>query len=141
MKDILKNIKALRAGRAVTQKEVDKVLAKRSTGSRARAAYNLWLKLNPMCQVSFSDGTSGWLPAQRIHNLSMEKVKILRDNQKNRFGTNESKSMRHGLEMPPAALNFIQLFHPDIFDSDDYAKTRFRKLMKEFSEFRVLERI
>lgn len=133
-------IKLFKAQREVTQKEIDKVLAKRSTGSRARAAYELWLRLNPKHKVSFSDGTDEYLTAQQIHKETIEKVKFLREMQRSKFGTNKSGSMRLALELPPPAAVFMKLFHPDIFDNDDYAKNRFRKLVKEFSEFMVYEK-
>lgn len=120
------------------QREVDKVLSRRSTGSRARAAYDLWLKINPMVQVSFEDGTSGWLPAKRVHNLTVEKVNIMRDQSRNKFATNESRSMRQMLEMPPAAMHFIQMFHPDLFDGTvEEQKMKSRKLYRAFPEFQI----
>lgn len=139
--DISAKIKDLKEQNKAYEKEIDKILSKRSTGSRARAAYELWLKINPRVHVSFDDGASGWLPAQSVDRLTKEKVKLLRESQANKYGTNQSESMRHGLEMPPALLHFIQLFHPDAFDDDDFAKDRFRKLMRAFPEFRVMEKI
>lgn len=132
-------IKRYKAKREITQKEIDKVLSQRSTGSRARAAYDLWLRLNPKHRVSFSDGTDEWLTAKQIHQATIEKVQFLRENQDNKFGTNKSASMRLALELPPHAAEFMKMFHPDIFDNDDYAKTRFRKLIKQFPEFQVME--
>jgi hypothetical protein len=126
------------------QKIVDQVLTKRSTGNRARAAYELWLTLNPMVQVTFGEGKDlkmGWLPARRVDSLTKAKVKMLKDNLKNKYATNETGSMRLGLEMPPALLHFIQLFHPDIYDTDAGAKDRFRKLVKAFPEFQIMEKI
>lgn len=130
-------IKQLKTQREATQKEIDRVLAKRSTGSRARAAYDLWLKLNPTHEVGFDDGTTEYMYAQDIHKACLDKVKHLRESRANKFGTNESGSMRLGLELPPQAAHFMSLFHPDIFDEDDAAKTRFRKLVKQFPEFQV----
>lgn len=134
-------IKQLRTKVQIRQEEIDKVLAKRTTGSRARAAYDFWLRLNPKHRISYSDGTTASLTAKQIHAETLKKVKYLKELQRNKFGTNESGSMRLALELPPDAMNFIQLFHPDIFYSDDYAKTRFRKLVKEFKEFQIMEAI
>lgn len=125
--------------REASQKEIDRVLSKRSTGSRARAAYDLWLKLNPKHQIGYSDGTNAYLSARQIHDETVKKVKHLREIQRNKYGTNETGSMRLGLELPPHAMLFMQMFHPDIFDDDDYAKSRFRKLVKEFKEFQIME--
>jgi hypothetical protein len=70
------------------QKIVDQVLTKRSTGSRARAAYELWLKLNPMVQVTFGEGKDlrvGWLPARRVDALAKAKVKMFKEAQDNKY--------------------------------------------------------
>lgn len=139
--NIEEQIKNYRTKREATQKEIDKVLAKRSTGSRARAAYNLWLSLNPTHRVGYSDGSVEYLSAKQIHDETIKKVQHLREIQDNEFGTNTSESMRLGLELPPHAMKFMQMFHPDIFDNDESAKTRFRKLIKEFREFQVMERV
>lgn len=138
---IKEQIKALQTQKKITEKEIDKVLSKRSTGSRARAAYELWLRLNPLHRISYSDGTIGYRRAKEIHEETVDKVKFLKKMQKNEFGTNESGTMRLGLELPPHAARFISMFHPDIFDDDKAAKTRFRKLIKEFKEFQVMERV
>lgn len=134
-------IKQLKTQRQVTETEVDKVLKKRSTGTRAIAAYELWLKLNPQVEVSFSDGTSQWMTARQVDAETRKKVAFLKEMQANKFGTNKTGSMRLALELPPPLAHFIKLFHPDVFDNDAAAKSRLHKLVKAFPQYQVYERM
>lgn len=133
------NISVLKEKHSGYGKEIDEIMKNKSTDTRARAAYKLWLKINPMCSVSFEDGERGWLPAKRVHNLTIEKVKYLRS-MSNKYATNESGSMRYRMEFPPGSLEFLQAFHPDLFlGTRDDQKLRFSKLRKAFPEFNVAQ--
>lgn len=116
------------------QKEIDKVLEQKTTGSRARAAINLWLKTGS--PVKLNDGrTVSPAEANRIHLRELNKI---RSQQTKDTAATKDGSWRYGLDILPEAWRFIQLFHPDIFDgTPSEQRTKFRKLLKEFKEYQV----
>lgn len=130
--EILERLRHVRA--KPYQKEIDAVLKHRSTGTRARAAIDLWLKINPW--IKLQDGSK--IRARTINRLVIEQIQSDREMHLNKFAISETGSMRHALEFPPGALEFIQLFHPDLFQGTPAEqKSRLHKLMKMFPEYRV----
>lgn len=116
------------------QKEIDHVLNHRSTGTRARAAIDLWLKVNPW--IKLQDGTK--MRARDINRAVIGQIQEDRELHLNKFAESSTGSMRHALEFPPGALEFIQLFHPDIFDGNpSEQKSKLHKLMRSFPEYSV----
>lgn len=138
--DINEQIRALRRDvKKPIQKEVDKVLAKKTVGARARAAIELWLKVNPLVDdPRFEAGQAPPIPAQLAHQLLLENIKWEKDNLKNKFAVNTTGSMRTAYRMLPEMLHFVQLFHPDLFDGTiDEQKDKSRKLTRAFPEYQI----
>ena len=125
--------------RTPIEKEVDKILRYKSTDTRARAAIELWLKINPpVADPRFEPGKAPKIPAKVAHKLLLEDIKKDKVEAKSDYGVNETGSMRVAVRMLPEMLHFIRLFHPDLLDGDVAdQKKRASKLVKAFPEYSV----
>lgn len=142
IQDEITKLKKIRA--KPYEKEIDKVLAKKSTGERAKAAIDLWLKLNPTVNDPrhMPSKNTPKLTAQEAHKLLLEDIKAIQRDMKNEYASNDSGSMRLALRMLPEMWEFIQLFHPDLFDgSSNDQRQRGYKLMRVFPQYRVAQKV
>lgn len=121
--------------REAIRRSIDAVLKHKSgTPERWRAAIALYLNMNPREE-------SGYTAKAEYRKLVTENIET-RQIQNNQYATNESGSMRLGLSAPSWFMQIIEAFDREAFDQNNpKAKDNFRKLCKEFSEFRIMEKI
>lgn len=133
------------------RQEVDRILNKREEKQRLRDAFNLWLRVNPKIEVSYSDGTRAKVTAKVAYKQTLEKIRFLREQHETPSGlkssTKNRKSvgslgMRSLMEFPPGSIEFMKMFAMEIFSGTAEAqkKATFR-LAKIFPEFVTPEKL
>lgn len=136
--------------RRLIRAEVDKVLNIKDEKERLRAAFNLWLKVNPKIEVSYSDGARAWVTAKVAYKQTLEKVRFLKDQTETDVGTKATKNVAsHGwenartlMEFPPGSTEFMQMFAVDLFKgSGNEQKKAAYHLAKIFPELCVARKI
>lgn len=137
--------------KANIRKEVDKILNKREEKDRLRDAFNLWLKVNPTIDVSYSDGTTDKISARQAYKETVEKIRYLKSQHETSTGLKKSSSTSVGggdarwrgmLEFPPGSIEFMQMFAVGLLSEDkSVQKKEAINLGKIFPEFVVPEKI
>lgn len=133
------------------RQEVDRILDQRDEKLRLREAFELWLKVNPKVQVSYSDGSKAWVTARLAYAETLEKIKFLRSMHETKIGVKHqakhkrgvgSMGMRSMMEFPPGAIQFLRMFHMEMFSgSGQEQKKAIMKLSRIFPEFVVPEKL
>lgn len=130
-----KEVTAIRERREAIGRAIDKILKyKTGTPARWRAAVALYLNMNPV-------GEEG-LSAKEEYRRAVMDAKDMRVEATNKYGTNETDTMRFGINAPSWFMTQIESFDRMAFDaSNPQAKENTRKLFKEFAELRISEKI
>lgn len=130
-----KELVALRERREAISRAIDKTLKfKSGDPARWRAAVALYLNMNPI-------GEEG-LSAREEYRRAVLDARDMRVEASNAYGTNESDTMRFGINAPAWFMTQIESFDRMAFDaSNPQAKENTRKLFKEFAELRISEKI
>ena len=144
---ILRQLDLEQERRAEIRREVNKILDITDEAKRLRMAFGLWLRVNPRIEVSYSDGTEAWIPAQQAFKETLDKIKFLKEIPETKYGFKKKHwyaAGDHGwrtlMEFPPGFTEFIQMFAVSLFkgSGDEQKKATFR-LAKIFPEFVVPE--
>lgn len=110
---------------------VDDILRLPSGPRRWRASVALYLNLNPADDDGFT--------AKQQYRIIAKQNETTRLMQDNKFASNQSESMRLGLDAPPWFMTVIEAFDRMSFDAHNPdCKKNLRKLIKEFREFKIM---
>lgn len=132
------------------RKEVDKILNIRDEKERLRKAFQLWLKVNPRIEVSYSDGSRAWVTARVAYKQTLEKIRYIRENQETTTGKRKnngtrsvggkSANWRSLMEFPPGSTEFMQMFAVEAFKaSGEEQKKATYHLAKVFPDLVIPE--
>lgn len=150
MSNVLTELGVKSEERQLIRKEVDRILNQRDEKDRLRDAFNLWLKVNPKVEVSYSDGSRAWVTAKVAYKQTLEKIRFLKEMHETDLGVKKEKltkgvkslGMRTVMEFPPGSIEFMRMFAVEMFNgSGEQQKTATFKLAKIFPELAVPERL
>lgn len=118
--------------REAVGKSIDKILSMKRGPERWRASVALYLNMNPLNEETGDDAKTEYLQV-------IEDNKSVRKEQANEWGTSKQGGLRFGLNAPDWFMTQIELFDRVSFDANNpQCKHNFRKLCKEFDEFRIM---
>lgn len=132
------------------RKEVDRILDQKDEKVRLQEAFELWLKVNPKIEVSYSDGSVETISARQAYKETLEKIKFLKSQHETSTGLKKEGTSvgengarwRSLLEFPPGSLEFMEMFAVGLTSPDkDVQKKTSYKLAKVFPQFVTPERI
>lgn len=122
--NIINELNVAKERKAEIKKEIDRILKLPEDSRRMRAAFKLWLSVNPRVEVSYSDGTRAWVTAKVAYKQTLEKVNYLKglsereDGRKNSATKYSDVGWRSLVEFPPGSMEFMRMFAMNLFTGD-----------------------